>query len=51
MTSELIFSCLMIAACLYVDFLGYKFMSQRKGLIQILIVKYKARIKAKITAS
>ena len=51
MNSELIFSCLLIAACLYVDFLGYKFMCQRKGLIQTLIVKYKARIKAKITAS
>ena len=51
MTSELIFSCLLIAAYLYVEFLGYKFMSRRKGLIQTLIAKYKARNKAKITVS
>lgn len=51
MTSELIFSFLMIATYLYLDFLGYKFMSQRKGLIQMFITKYKARIKTKHTAS
>lgn len=43
MTSELIFSCLLIAGYLYVEFRTYKFMSQRKGLIQTLIAKYKAK--------
>jgi len=45
MTNEIIFSCLIIAAYLYVDFLVYKVLSDRKGLIQTLIVKYKAKIK------
>jgi hypothetical protein len=44
MTSNLISGLLMIAAYVAIDFLVFKyFIHNRKGLIQILIAKYKAR--------
>ena len=44
MTNELILGLLMIASYTAVDFLVFKyFIHNRKGLIQILIAKYKAR--------
>lgn len=44
MTSNLFLSLLMIAAYVTVEFLVFKyFIHKRKGLIQILIAKYKAR--------
>lgn len=46
MTSDLILGLLMISAYIAVDFLVFKyFIHNRKGLIQILIAKYKARNK------
>jgi hypothetical protein len=46
MTSDLILGLLMISAYIAVDFLVFKyFIHNRKGLIQILIAKYKARKK------
>ena len=46
MTSSLILGLLLIAAYVAVDFLVFKyFIHNRKGLIQILIAKYKARKK------
>ena len=46
MTSDLISGLLMIAAYLSVDFLVFKyFVRNRKGLIQVLIAKYKTRKK------
>lgn len=44
MTKDLILGVLMIAAYVAVDFLVFKyFIHNKKGLIQILIAKYKAR--------
>lgn len=46
MTSDFILGLLMIAAYIAVDFLVFQyFIHNRKGLIQILIAKYKARKK------
>lgn len=47
MASDLVLGLLMIAAYIAVDFLVFKyFIHNRKGLIQILIAKYKVRKKA-----
>ena len=46
MTKDLILSILMLASYITVDFLMFKyFIHNRKGLIQILIAKYKVRKK------
>jgi hypothetical protein len=47
MTSDFVLGLLMIAAYMAADFLVYKyFIHNRRGLIQILIAKYKSRNKA-----
>ena len=46
MSKDLILGVLMIASYIAVDFLVFKyFIHNRKGIIQILIAKYKARKK------